>query len=221
MKKGKRIRGILIFSLVIALSLWFMYYFADLNSFSPEMAMYRKEAARLVGPSQVIAADTVEYTGYDCFLLGETDYGYCLFEYLDSPTGWDSGCLTYIGKDEGRVCFAPNRNMFVDFGAVLPVLAIPEEPGAVTARLTLETKSDRDLIYAELYTVETELRQGVYFLFEVETKDMYIDVRRFWANRFQNDNSSYAYISGTATLELLNHQGALIKTVVMEFSATK
>lgn len=74
MNKGKRICRICIYLLVSVISLIFLYFSSDLTYMSPEMAMRREEAAKLVGSSRIIAYADVNYGTYDRMILGETDY---------------------------------------------------------------------------------------------------------------------------------------------------
>lgn len=220
MSRKKRIRGILIFSLVTAVSVCLLYYLTGAPSFSPEMAMHRKEARQLVGPSRVIAGDAVEYGTYDDFLLGETEHGYCLYEYNDRPTVWDGGLLFYFEKSDPVTIF-PSGTAYMWNGGiprlddiVLPVFVIPESPRAASASLTLTAEYD-----GTHYEVSqtASLRQGEFFLFELDVAEAHSYVRDFWDRKLKGNPAVYGYVSGTATLELFDRQGERIETVVMEF----
>ncbi|MBR2890200.1 MAG: hypothetical protein IKC09_08000 [Oscillospiraceae bacterium] len=217
MNKRKRLFRIGIFLVLITLSLALLYYGLEMPSLSPEMAMRRKEAAMLVGPSQIIAADSVEYELYHKILLGETEYGYCLYEYRERFVSWDHGKLTYIAKDDKRFCFVPNRHTEPDFLKTIPVYAIPKNHRAVYARLILETVSDEDPVYCSSVIAETNLRSGCYFLFEPDFTEVWIDVVRYWDNRLKGDDWVYRYMAGTVTLELFDAQGNLLETHTLEF----
>lgn len=225
MNKAKRIRWIFLFVLITVLSICAICFILDFPSFSAEMAMHREEAMHWVGPSRVIAADDVDYFFNDHILIGETDYGYTLFEYSDDHD-WDFGSLNYHEKHNGATCFASdygNRDLLLYDGEhkVLPVYAIPEDAGAVSARLTLYAA---DNYHSEFYEVtcvaQAELRQDTFFLFEVDVSEMDVGVRRFWMARLNGRNNGNIYLSGNATLELFDRDGALIDTIVMEFPAT-
>lgn len=222
MSKKKKILGILKFSLLTIVSVLALYCFFGAPSLSPEMAMHRKEAAELIGPSKVIAADVASDGTYDRILLGETEYGYCLFEYRDEWSFWDRGDLTYIARDDKRVCFISDQYYDVEFQKKLPVFAVSGNARAVSARLTLKTESDvNPIYYSGTFSAWAQLRQSCYFLFEMDITDMDISIRCFWEDRLKGNSWAYDEISGTATLELFDRDGNLIETRVTEFPASK
>lgn len=220
MDKRKRVFRILVFALVTVVSLCLLYYICDMPSFSAEMAMHRKEAAQLVGPSRVIAADQVNYYYLDHILLGETDDGYCLLEYSDVD-GWDNGVFAYREKGDVITCFSSDVGyVWVDsFGekTFMPVFVIPEMTRTTSARLTLSAVYDGTQ-YQVSQTVP--LRQGEFFLFEMDVTELHSYVRYFWIDRLKGIQSTVTFVSGTATVELFDRHGELIETVVMEFPAT-
>lgn len=219
MDRRKRIRGILRYTGLILICLVLIYVGLDAPTFTAEMAMHRQEAMHWVGPSKVIAAGDVNDMHYDHILLGETEHGYCLYEYTDGLWNRDTGSLTYIAKDDKRVCFIPDRYTDVDFEKILPVFAISGNSRAVSARLTLETVSDKDPVYCGTVTAQAQLRQGCWFLFETDLSEVWIDVARYWNLRLKGNQWSYGYIMGSATLELFDGDGNLIETRVTEFPA--
>lgn len=85
MKTAKKIRGILIWLLITILSLVVIYDSIGSPALTPEMAMSRREKAAWIGPSKVIWEGESCHHWYERMLLGETDYGYCLYQY-DSDT---------------------------------------------------------------------------------------------------------------------------------------
>jgi len=156
MKTAKKIRGILIWLLVTVLSLLVIYDIVGNPALTPEMAMHRREKYHMVGPSKVIWEGESCDWWYDRLLLGETDYGYCLYQYDSESFGYAQNCLRYVEKGI-RACFL-GRDGGVGWDInVLPIFAITENPRAVRARLTLETVSDDHSIYEGIYTVEAEL----------------------------------------------------------------
>ncbi len=221
MKTAKKIRGILLWMLLTALSACILYVSIGSPPFSPEMAMHRREKAQLVGPSQVIGKVEAVSKTREYLLVGETEYGYCFYMFDDKFHLWDAGGLTYVEKGT-RECFLTENLYYINGFDVFPVFAIAENPKAVRAKLTLESKSERDPIYAETHTAEAELTCGVFYQFAVDMTDMYPDVCSFWAYRFRKDTDTVlGYISGTATLELFNREGNLLETIVTEYPATK
>lgn len=222
MNNRKRIRGILLFSLLTVASVFWLWCFIGAPSLTPEMAMHRKEAAELVGPSKVIAAEVVEFGGYEGFLLGETEHGYCLYEYDDRLTWWDNGTLSYFEKSDVVTIFSPWTVLtwYGDFPSnyiCSPVFVIPESTRAVSASLTL-TADHNETHYEVSQTVS--LRQNAYFLFELDATQTNYNVRYFWHQRLNGSDSLVGFISGTATLELFDSRGEVIETIVMEFPAT-
>lgn len=216
MNRSKRLRRILIYLLITVLSLCALYFSIGLfPSFSEEMAMHRAEARELVGPSRVIAGDDVAYSGVDRILIGETDFGYTLYEYQE--TSWDSGCLSYHEKARGLTCFTTAGYFDPYFDEVLPVYAIPEDGSAVRARLTLETASTVQEEYNAVLTAEAELQEDTFFLFEVDTADVYEQILYFWYYRIQGRQDGHGYTTGTLTVELFNSDGDLLDTVTQEF----
>lgn len=223
MNKGKHIRGILLFGLITVVSVCLLYYISGAPSFSPEMAMHRKEARALVGPSHVIAGAATGHNQYDSFLLGETEYGYCLYEYNDGFSLWDGGLLSYIEKADGVTVFPVGTSYMWyggvpgELGFIFPVFAIQETTRAVSARLTLTAEYD-GVSYSVSETASLE--QTAYFLFMPKVDEVHSYVRDFWYRRLSGKPMVYPGVSGTATLELFDRQGELIETIVMEFPAT-
>lgn len=221
MKNQKKIRGILLWLVIAVLSMYAIYVFCGSPSFSPEMAMHRQERGYLVGPSKVIGTVEAVSKTRDYLMVGETEYGYCFYMFNDDFRFWDSGGLSYVKKGT-RECFLTENLYYLNGFDAFPVFAVTQNPKAVRAKLTLETRSDRDPIYAEVHTAEAELTCGVFYQFAVDMSDMYHDVGEFWAYRFRKDDETIlGYISGTATLELFDREGNLIDTVVTEYPATK
>lgn len=223
MSKAKRVRWIVIYLLIGILSVCLLYFAVDAPSFSPEMAMHRKEVRELVGPSKVIGGDAVEYGNFDHFLLGETEYGYCLYEYNHRVSVWDGGLLFYFEKSD-PVTVLPMGTADMWYGGLpgeyicFPVFAIPETTRAVSASLTL-TAEYNGTHYEVSQTAS--LRQEEFFLFELDVTEVHSFVRDFWNRRLKGRPAVYHDVSGTATVELFDHQGALIETVVMEYPVMK
>lgn len=221
MKTAKKIRGILLWMLITALSACILYVSVGSPPFSPEMAMHRREKAQLVGPSQVIGKVEAVSKTREYLLVGETEYGYCFYMFDDKFHLWDAGGLTYVEKGT-RECFLTENLYYPNQQDAFPVFAVTQNPKAVSARLTLVTHSDLDPIYTETHTALAELSCGVFYQFAVDMSDMDSDVLHFWAYRFRKDTDSVLrFISGTATLELFDREGNLLETIVTEYPATK
>lgn len=224
MDKQKRIRRILAFVLITLLCLTVLYFTLDMPCFSAEMAMHREEAMHWVGPSRVIAEDEVDYFFTDHILIGETDYGYTLFEYSEQ-SGWRFGELNYHEKRDGVTCFTSDysNDILLSYDGehkTLPVYAIPEDAGAVTARLTLSAcYTFRGEHYQEIVTAEADLRQDTFFLFPVNVEELSVEVRGFWMQRINGREYGNISIAGSLTVELFDRDGNLIETRVTEFPA--
>lgn len=218
MNKGKRICRICIYLLVSVISFIFLYFSSDLTYMSPEMAMRREEAAKLVGPSRIIAYADVNYGTYDRMILGETDYGYTLFEYSEE-SGGKFGTLTYHEKASPLTCFSTSiYSDLITQGSPMPVYVIAQDSRAASARLTLNTRyASADESFEQTHTAESQLQQDTFFLFEVDITDMDHDACSFWVYRLNGINSYLPRFSGSAVIELFDSGGYLIDTVVLEF----
>lgn len=223
MDRRKKIRGIVIFGLIAVISVVLLYYASGAPSFSAEMAMHRREARELIGPSEVIAGAATGHNQYDSFLLGETGYGYCLYEYNDGFSSWDGGLLTYVEKVDTVAVF-PVSTAYMwygavpgEFGFILPVFAIPENTRAVSAELTLTAEYD-GVVYE--VSERADLEQSVYFLFQPDVDNIHTYVREFWYRRLKGSPEVYAGVTGSAVLELFDRKGNLLETIVMDFSET-
>lgn len=222
MKTEKKLRGILLWMLVIALSLWAIYAVFGYPSLSPEMAMHRAEAQKLVGPSEKIAQGEWKYDFFDHFLLGETEQGYCLYEYCENYLEWDD-VLTYAEKQDRITLFPVNavmtwRGDSSENTTVMPVFAIPGSIRAAGARLTLTAEFSGKHYEA---SADAQLEQGVFFLFNPEVVGVHEHVRDFWYRSLKGDPIVYPGVSGAMILELFDRQGNLIETIVTEYPAAE
>lgn len=224
MDRRKKLRGIVIFGLLAVISVVLLYFISGAPSFSPEMAMHRKEARNLIGPSKVIGGAATGHNQYDSFLLGETEYGYCLYEYNDGFSAWDGGLLSYVEKTDSVTVF-PVSTAYMwyggvpgEFGYILPVFAVPENARAVSAKLTLAAEYDG--VYYEVSDTAL-LDQSAYFLFQPDVDNIHSYVREFWYRRLKGIPTAHAGVTGSATLELFDREGNLLETIVTEYPATK
>lgn len=218
MKTTKKIKGILLWMVVALLSVYAIYVAFHSPSLTPEMAMRRREKSDWVGPSKVIWEGESCHWMHDRLLLGETDYGYCFYKY-DSDI-FDSGSFAYVEKGTKGCFLLGSGTVPVDIH-IFQLFAISDDPKAVRAQLTLETKCDEKPLYAGAYITQAELSGGVFYQFAVDITDMDRTVQGFWADRLSGDDRVYRDISGTATLELFDREGNLIETIVTEYPATK
>ncbi|MBR2890202.1 MAG: hypothetical protein IKC09_08010 [Oscillospiraceae bacterium] len=217
MDNRRKYRKLLIYLLISVIALCTLYWVWELPSLTPEMALRRQETGQLIGPSQIILRETVDYNDHDRIILGETDHGYVLFEYKNWLTEWDDGDMTYIAKDENRPFFVPNRARGLPFQEIIPVYVIQENPQAAIARLTLTTESEKYGDYCQTYRYEALSTQGTLFLFKLEIVRMQPKLAEFWTLRLQRDESVGWPISGAAILELLDRDGNLLETHTLNF----
>ena len=219
MKTSKKIRGILLWLAIIAVSLWAIYVTIGSPDLTPEMGMHRLERLYKVGPSKIIWEGESFHRWYDRMILGETDYGYCFYLYDSGSYGYGMDSLTYVEKGrEG--CFVSHRSTITVESEVLPVFAISGDPRAVEARLTLETKSEM-AVYEGTYTGRAELSGGVFYQFSVDITDMDLTVKNYWEDRLNGDERTDQWISGVMTLELFDRDGNLLDTIVTEYPASQ
>ena len=219
MKTSKKIRGILLWLGIIAVSLWAIYVNLGSPALTPQMGMRRLERLYKVGPSKIIWEGETPHRWSDRLIQGETDYGYCFYLYASGSYGYGVDSLTYVEKGRER-CFVSNRSSMTADSTVLPVFAINGNSRAVEARLTLETKSETEF-YEGTYSSTAELTGGVFFQFAVDITDMDLTVKNYWEDRLNDDKRVGQFISGVMTLELFDRDGNLIDTIVTDYPASQ
>lgn len=224
MDRRKKWRGIVIFGLIAVISVVLLYFSSGAPSLSPEMAMHRQESRRMIGPSEVIAGAATGHSNYDSFLLGETEYGYCVYEYNDGFHSWDGGLLTYAEKQD-TVTILPVSSGYMWYGGVpgaygflLPVFVISENDRAVSAKLTL-TAEYGGIFYEVSETADLE--QSKYFLFQPDVDNIHSYVREFWYRKLKDSPNIYAGVSGGAKLELFDRQGILLETLELKYAESQ
>ena len=208
MSRRKRIFRIILHISLILVWLLVVYLGMGAPSFTAEMAMRRHEAAQWVGPSKIIARGE---TGEKLLLIGETDYGYCVYEYRSGFGKMDSGYLTYITKDDPRICFMHHALVYGGMD-VFSVYSISEVPGAVNARLTLESQVTDETEYTLTQTAQAELQDGVYFRFEIDMGEVDMRVSQAWNLWLMGESWHSKYVQGTMRLEYFDREGNLIAT---------
>jgi hypothetical protein len=210
--------GILLWSMVILASLVVMYFAAGRPSLSTEMALHIRERLQLVGPSQLILEEKIEDEELGWIFLGETDRGYCIHE-CSTEYGIGYGSLTYVEKSDDPILFSSARDASMYGGAHMPVFVFLKDTKAVSARLTLTTEHETKAEYRQTFTGRGELIQGKFFRIPVDITDAEYNVLRFWTKFLRGTKGPYRGFSGTATLELLDAQGNLIETIVLNYPA--
>ena len=217
MSRRKRIFRIFLHLGLILLWCVVVYVGIGSPSFSPEMAMHRAEAAEWIGPSRVIGNHTADGKG---LLVGETDYGYCFYEYTDEFLKWDRGQLLYVSGDESRICFMQDHLYYGTKDVVLPVYSICTVPEAAMARLTLISDVNYEAEYTVTHTAEAVLQDGIYFLFEVDMSgenDLVPQAWNLWLMRYTLSGRN---VRGTLRVEYFDRDGNLIETVSRTYPET-
>ena len=223
MNKKKRMRGIMLFSLLTAVSVFALYCFFGAPPLTPEMAMHQRERQELIGPSKIMAEGELKCGGYDRFLLGKTEYGYCIYTYKEGDF-FRSDVLTY--EEEGEKVTVISLGIIAEYsgdvpdegGLTLPVFVIPDSLRAVSAKLTVKAQYEGKQYEASDSAV---LEQDVYFVFKTDMDHIHPHVRDFWARILQDGPPVYHPISGTVTLELFDIRGERIETVHWEYQETE
>lgn len=223
MDKRKRIRGILVHTGLIILCLILIYVGIGAPPFTAEMAMHRQEAMHWVGPSKVIAGDAWDCVFSENFLIGETSYGYVLYDYSQINGLWVDQHLSYAQKNRTVTTFSAGRvrnwyGMSSENPNLFPVFAIPESPQAVSARMTL-TAEYRGQQFDISETASLE--QGVYFLFQPDVRNVDSNVLDSWYCCVSGLPVTRSGVSGSVRLELFDRKGNLLETIVTEFPATE
>ena len=211
MSRRKRIIRIIIHLSLILVWIVVVYLGLGAPSFTAEMAMRRHEAAQWVGPSKVIAEGELPGPYYTGLLVGETDYGYCLYEYKAGLGKQDNGYLNYIPKDDPRICFMQNALVY---GAreAFSIYSLSKVPGAVSARLTLESQVTYETEYTLIQTAQSDLQDGVYYRFEIDMSETDMVVPQAWNLWLIGENWSSRYVKGTLRMEYFDRDGNLITT---------
>ena len=211
MSRRKRIFRIILHISLILVWLLVVYLGMGAPSFTAEMAMRRHEAAQWVGPSKIIAQGETQRDNRR-MLLGETEYGYVFYEHQLGFTKWDNGILNYIPKDDPRICYVMNRFYYGAQTTVLPVYSICAISGAASARLTLISDVTVETPVTLTHTADSQLQDGVYFLFEVEMTDLDTLVPQAWNLWLMGESWHSKYVQGTMRLEYFDREGNLIAT---------
>lgn len=225
MTKHRKLKTLLYICIVI-LALAILVSFLDLQSPTAEIALRRQEKAQLVGPSAIIGYDDIksEY-GYDHkAIIGESEYGYTLFEYMESDTSqycYDAGSLTYHKKQDGFTTFTTHDGyLHISYdGAVYPLWVFTDDQAAEQAHLSLECSYTlQGELYHQTYTFQAQRSENGYFLFMWDFSDEqdWIALDFLW-ERLNSLEKTSQFASGSATLELYNHDGQLLDTLTREY----
>lgn len=212
MKKRSKKVQIAVNLLIILLSLGLILVTYDLPSPTAEIALHRMEAAQLLGPTEIIATEHFQDSGYDHMMIGKSDYGYTTFEWSDSA-GWDNGSLSYYPKEEDITLFCTYYTYggLVPNGTWLPIFAFTDHSAAVRAQMRISIENSTD---SETYLLDAQRSDGGYFLFALDTNELKAEF--FWLlQQAICRNYNNHVLSGTVdiTVELFSTNGSLLDTV--------
>lgn len=216
------VKRILICLLVIGVCLCLLSLCFDVSAISAEGAFRLAEKAQLVGPSQIIGQEDLQYVSTKA-IIGESTYGYSLFAYTVPAYGFSlgSGKLTYHPKTEQFTTFCqgyiehfPQENFYY------PIWIFTEKHNGANAKLTLYTHYyfQGDLC-ENTYTVEAQRSENGYFLFwlDLSGEQDYASLD-FLTERLNGDFTTCHFVSGSATLELYSTDGTLLETYTRDLS---
>jgi len=206
MKNWPRKKKLLLWIPLLLISLFFIASISNWSSPTLEIAVRRKEKQQLVGPSQIIGQ--LEYD-YGKIHLGETEYGYITYEYIDD-LGWDSGELRYFPNDDNVTMFCTDFLLRTDSRQWLPIIAIPDQLKAASAEMTISVTG---IEASDVYRLDGEKQNGDYFLFSLPGEEL--DAECFWLLQQSITNSYQEYVlTGTVEIQIdfYDHFGNLMDT---------
>ena len=206
MKKWSRKKKLLLCSVILLISLYFIASIMNWPSPTLEIAIARKEKQQLVGPSEIIGQ--LEYD-YGQIYLGKTEHGYITYEYIDD-LGWDSGELRYFPKESKVTLICPDFLLLTDSEQWLPIFAFPYNARAYSAEMTISLSGIEEIGAYELKGVKQD---GGFLLFPLPAEEL--DAEHFWLLQ-QSITNSYQEIVLTGTVEIqidfYDHSGNLVDT---------
>ena len=206
MKKLSRKKKLLLCTVLLLISLFFITSITNWPSPTLEIAIARKEKQQLVGPSEIIGQ--LEYD-YGQIYLGKTDYGFTTFEYTED-LGWDHGELRYFPKDDTATVFCTDFLLWYDNEHWLPVMVFPQNSKSASASMSLSvigSESQQD------YQLEATIQDGGYYLFSLPLEDHSGEL--FWLIQHAITGSWQEYVvTGTVEIQIdfYDHSGNLVDT---------
>ena len=206
MKKWSRKKKLLLCSVILLISLFFIASITNWPSPTLEIAIARKEKQQLIGPSEIIGQ--LEYD-YGQIYLGKTDHGFITYEYIDD-LGWDHGELRYFPKENTATVFCTDFLLWYDQERWLPIIVFPQNSQAASATLSLTVIGSEA---QESYQLESSRQEGGYCLFSLPLEDNSGEV--FWLLQQAITGSWQEYIlTGTVEIQIdfYDHSGNLVDT---------
>lgn len=206
MKKWSRKKKLLLCSVILLISLFFIASITNWPSPTLEIAIARKEKQQLVGPSEIIGQ--LEYD-YGQIYLGKTDHGFITYEYIDD-LGWDHGELRYFPKENTATIFCTDFLLWYDQERWLPIIVFPQNSKTASATLSLTVVGSEA---QESYQLESSRQEGGYCLFSLPLENNSGEV--FWLLQQAITGSWQEYVlTGTVEIQIdfYDHSGNLVDT---------
>jgi hypothetical protein len=209
MKNLTKKRKLILCVIILVISLFFITSISEWPSPTLQMAIHRAEKQMLIGPSEIIDVLDFTFSSWDHLVLGETKYGYITYEYQDG-LDWDNGYLRYFGKTDTATVFTTDYPYRTDNDQLLPIIAFPENPKSVYAKLTLSIsgiEASKDI------QLEAHREDTGYFLFSLPTDDL--DTELCWLIQQAISGAWQEYVlTGTVEIQIdfYDHAGSLVDT---------
>ena len=226
MKNWSRKKKLAVWLVVLIITSVMIMCATDFPSPTPKIAMRRAEKRALIGPCEIIGNDYIN-TAYDfdyMALIGQSAYGYTLFEYTQASAYYDQGSLRYYEKQDGFTLFGSAAGVrYAASDTVHPLWVFP--PISTARRAVLTLTCDYTLkgeSYEHTYTLEAQRSENGYFLFLWDYSD---EEDRLALDYLFDRINGKQYVShfqfATATLELYDSNGQLIDTLYKEYPSLR
>ena len=206
MKKWSRKKKLLLCTVLLLISLFFIVSITNWPSPTLEIAIARKEKQQLVGPSEIIGQ--IEYD-YGHVYMGKTDHGFITYEYTDD-LGWDHGELRYFPKDDTATVFCTDFLLWYENERWLPVVVFPQNSTSASASMSLSVIGSE---FQQSYQLEATRQDGGYYLFSLPLEDH--SGEPFWLIQQAITGSWQEYVvTGTVEIQIdfFDHSGNLVDT---------
>ena len=226
MKNRSRKKKLALWLLVLLVAMALLICSMDFPAPTPTIALRRAEKRALVGPCQIIGNDYIK-TAYDfdyLALIGQSQYGYTLFEYMQASAYYDQGILSYYEKQDGFSLFGSSGEVrYAASDTVHPLWVFPPVSAANRAVLTLTCSYNLEgKAYEHTYTLEAQRSEGGYFLFlwdySNEEDRLALD---YLFDRINGKQYTSHFQFATATLELYDGNGQLLDTLSKEYPSLR
>lgn len=129
-----------------------------------------EERAKLIGPSEILGVEEIDFSWCDRMIISETEDGAILWI---SGRSYDTSSLAYREKGEGSLLMAPSGSVGSGEGVTLPLVLFDDQPRARQAelRFTLKTIHNNE-DFEKSYKLTAERTAQGYFLFILEDESI-------------------------------------------------